>query len=457
MSRLSPIRVASRTATARAIRSTATCAVVFLVAGGVAVSARAAPVHERGSGSGTRAASARASACPKEQRAAPRGPAAEAQSLGTVNGHEIEAAVYPRPSYEGGPWSQWGQGIVLADGRFISAIGDHRGRDGNSYLFVYDPAQRRILRFTDVLSHVDHVAGEWGYGKIHAQMVVGPCGDVFVATYWGTDADLRYGQSYKGDLLFRLDTRTFNLQPLGVPLAKHGISTLAGFSTNGLLYGQAPVPTPADATGSVTGAFFAYDPSDRKVVFSADDNRLTGFRNVLVDRNGVAHLAAQNSRLLRYTPGAKELTLDSERLPGGFLRASTVPARDGTTYGATQDPNRLFAFRADGHIDDLGAARGYTASVALDPDGQRFFYVPGAQGDSWEQGTPLVAVDTKTGEQTTVAQLNALAEQKLGLTLNGSYDVSVDRTGSIVYIGMNAGRDRQDPWGEVVLIIVHLK
>jgi dipeptidyl aminopeptidase/acylaminoacyl peptidase len=307
-----------------------------------------------------------------------------------------------------------------------------------------------------VLSHVQHADGEWGYGKVHAQIVRGACGQAFVATYWGTDANLRYGPTYQGDQLFRLDTTTLELQPLGVPVPKHGIPTLAGLRAGRLLYGEAPIPTTADATGSTTGAFFVYDPKARKIVFRADDDRLTGFRNVLVGPNGDAYVAAQSSQLLVYDPRANTLRLHSQRLPGGSLRASTEPARDGTVYGVTQDPDRLFALRADGQIDDLGPARGYTASVALDPNGQRFFYVPGAHGDSWQQGTPLLAVDTKTGAQTTVVTLNDLAEEKLGLTLAGSYSVAVDPSGTTVYIGMNAGHDRDEPWGEVVLIVVHL-
>jgi hypothetical protein len=386
----------------------------------------------------------------------PGGPSAPIRSLGPVNGHEVEAVVYPLPRYQGNPWSQWGQGLVLPDGRLLSAVGDHRGPDGNSYLFVYDPGRRRLVRFTDVLSHVPHTEGEWGYGKVHAQIVAGACGEAFVATYWGTDSNLRYGRTYQGDLLFRLDTTRLDLEPLGVPLPKHGIPALAASVAGRLLYGQAPVPTPADATGSTTGAFFAYDPKAAKVVFRADDDRLTGFRNVLVGSNGDAYVAAQNSHLLVYDPRANTLRLDSERLPGGSLRASTEPARDGSVFGVTQDPDRLFALRADGHIDDLGAAHGYTASLALDPNGERFFYVPGAHGDSWKQGTPLVAVDTKTGAQTTVVALNGLAEEKLGLTLAGSYSVAIDPSGKTVYIGMNAGHDRDEPWGEVVLIVVHL-
>jgi len=394
--------------------------------------------------------------CRPAEARAPRGPAAQAVSLGRVNGHDIEAVVYPHPKYKGDPWSQWGQGLALDDGRFISAVGDHRGQDGNSYLFVYEPSQHRLVQFTDVLSHVQHRPGEWGYGKIHAQMVLGPCGDAYVATYWGTDLNLRYGGSYKGDILFRLDTSTFELNELGVPVPQHGIPALAGFTRGGVLYGEAATPTPADAEGSMKGAFFAYNTRTGKVNFRADDNALTGFRNVLVDANGTAYLAGNARRLLVYKRDSNRLSVLPARLPAGWLRASTRPAPDGTVYGATQDPDRLFALHPDGRVDDLGAARGYTTSVALDPDGRRFFYVPGAAGDSWKQGTPLIAVDTKTGNQTTVATLNELAERKLGLTLAGTYSVSVTPSGRAVYIGMNAGPDRKNPWGEIVLIIVHL-
>jgi hypothetical protein len=402
--------------------------------------------------------------CNPPRPVTPDGPSAKAISLGRVNGHEVEAVVYPRPTDVAerrpddptDPWSQWGQGLVLPDGRFLSAAGDHRGPDGNSYLYVYDPKQRRITRFADVLSHVRHDDGSWGYGKVHAQMVAGRCGEAFVATYWGSDEGLRYGGSYRGDQLFRLDTSTLEFEPLGVPLAKHGIPTLADSMPRGRLYGEAVVPTPESALGSNQGAFFVYDVTKRKVTFRTDDERLVGFRTVMVGPDGVAYLATSDQGLLVYEPGAEELRVHPERLPGGFLRASTQPGPDGTIYGATLDPDHLFALRPDGSIDDLGPARGDTASLALDREGGRLLYVPGATGSSWRLGTPLISVDTQTGEQTTVAMLNDLAEQKLGLTLGGSYDVAYDVLRKRVYVGLNAGRDRDDPWGEVVLVTVDL-
>src|SRR5439155_1514910 len=161
---------------------------------------------------------------------------------------------------------------------FLSAMGDELGVNGNSYLFAYDPAHQRLTRFSDVLSHTDHASGDFGYGKIHGQIVPGRCGDAYFATYWGTRDGLKYTSTYRG-------------------------------------------------------------------------------------------------HMLRYTPGVAKLEELRTSLPhSGSLRASTRPAPDGTVYGVTQDPDELFALERDGTIRSLGPARGYSVSLALEPDGSRFYY-----------------------------------------------------------------------------------
>ncbi len=370
-------------------------------------------------------------------------------------------ARYPRPDRAPGgtnPWSQWGQGLVLPDGRFVSAMGDHRGVDGNSYLFVFEPRTGKLTRFTDVMSHVDHQDGAWGYGKIHAQIVPGPCGEAYVATYWGSRTDLAYTNGYEGDLLFRLDPSDLSLESLGTPLPKHGIPSLASLGRNGLIYGEAALPVGPDPKREHDqGAFFVYDARRRQVVFRSDDPEHSEFRNVMLDAKGRAYVAGEDGELLVYEPGSDALRPLGVRLPGGgALRASTRPAPDGTVYGVTENPDRFFALSSDGTVRSLGTPRGYTASLALAPDGSKFFYVPGAHGDAFEQGTPVIAVDTDRGEQTVVAQLNDLAEDHLGLTLGGSYDLAVADKGTTLYVGLNAGKKRDDPWGEVVLTVVTL-
>ena len=415
------------------------------------------PSSEARAKSGTAAGPTGGECKPPEAPVPPSGPSAVATTLPAADdGPVVEAVVYPRPDADAELWSQWGQGLVLPDGRFISAIGDHEGINGNSYLFVYEPAEQRLTRFGDVLSQVEHEDGEWGYGKIHAQMVAGPCGEVFLSTYWGTRDDIEYTETYRGDLLLQLDPETLEMRVLGVPAPERGIPTLIGVPSEGLLYGGAVHPVP-ESEDYDKGGFFAFDIERNEVVFRADDDRLIGFRTILVDADGTAYLAVRDGALVSYDPREEELAEHSEGLPGGgWLRASTMPAPDGTVYGATDEPFTFFALEPDGSIRDLGEARGYTASLALAPDGSRFYYVPDAHGHAHEQNTPLIEVDTETGEQNVIVELNDLVEDEFGLTLGGTYNVALDQDGKTVYIGFNAGEDQDDPWGEIVLVVVHL-
>lgn len=107
--------------------------------------------------------------CPDPDPDAAAGLSARAEVVapGTDGEPRVEAVVYPRPSYEGRPWTQWGQGLVLDDGTFVSAIGDHCGVNGNSYFYAFDPSSSTLRLVADVLSAVGHQPRSWGYGKVH--------------------------------------------------------------------------------------------------------------------------------------------------------------------------------------------------------------------------------------------------------------------------------------------------
>lgn len=384
------------------------------------------------------------------------GPAEELVTLSDGgDGPRVRAAVYSRPDYEGNPWSQWGQGVVLEDGRFLSAIGDHQGRDGNSYLYVYDPAEQRLVRIGDVASLAGHDEGDWGYGKVHAPMVAGPCGEVYVASYWGTRTDLEFGGSYQGDVLLRLDPERRTSESLGTVLDEHGVPSMAGWPAGGLLYAEAADPERFDPQ---RGAFVVIDMATGEQVFATDDEEdHRGFRAMAVDAEGRVTFSRTDGRLARWDPATGELgDLDVE-LPGEFLRAATPPAADGTVYLVTQEPDVLLALAPDGEVRELGDMAGYTASVALSPDGERLWYVPGAHGDAADEGTPLIEVDTASGDQRVLVELDPLARDALDLSLGGTYNVAVDPKGEVLYLGMNAAEPgADDTFGEVVLVVVDL-
>ncbi len=367
----------------------------------------------------------------------------------------MRGVVYPRPDYPGNPWSQWGQGVVLPDGRVLSAIGDHHGPDGNSFLYEYVPADGRLTRIGDVGALAGHQPGDYGYGKVHAQMVLGPCGEVYAATYWGSQRSLAYGGSYAGDVLLRLDPERRTTENLGPVLERHGVPSLAGWAEGGYLYVEAADPERFEPQ---RGAFVVLDMATGEQVFATpDEEDHRGFRAMAVDADGRVIFSRTDGHLARWDPATGEMSQLDAVLPGEFLRAATAPAPDGTLYLVTQNPDRLYALAPDGGLRDLGEMAGYTASVALSPDGDRLWYVPDAHSGAAEQGTPLIEVDTATGEQHELLQLAPLVRDGLDLTLGGTYNVSVAADGGELYLGMNAAPPGiDDTYGEVVFLVVDL-
>ena len=383
-------------------------------------------------------------------------PAVAATELGEVDGSTVWGVVYPHPDYEGNPWTQWGQGIVLPDGRLISAIGDHLGPDGNSFVYEYVPEARELSMVADVLSYTDHVPGTWGYGKIHGQMTLGACDEVYYSTYWGTYRGIEFEGNYRGDLLFRLDPAARTVERLSVPVDLHGQASLAGAPGHGLVYGEAIDPVLKESEID-EGPFFAYDVTTGETVFTGPATPHVGFRAMIVDSDERAYYSIGGGELAVYDPATGELGTHPATMPGDWLRAATVVADDGSVYGVTSDPDEFFVMRADGTIEPMGETPGYTATLALSPDGERVYFMPGAHGNSWESGAPLMALDTATGEQTVIAELNALVEESLGLTVGGTYSIVVSADGDELYVGVNASPVGDDSgFGEVALLIIDL-
>ncbi len=369
------------------------------------------------------------------------------------DGLVVQAVQYPHPDYSGKPWSQWGQGTILPDGRYFSAIGDSLARDGNSFVYEYDPQSATLVQIADLLSLVDNQPGAWGYGKVHGQLVQGSCGQIYFSSYWGSRRNIEFADGYRGDILFEIDPAGRQIGALDVILDGYGVPSLSGTSEAGLLYMEAVDPLIPDTN---QGSFIAYDTASGEIVFEDDRVDHTGFRWVAVDDSGRAYYSIADSGLALYDPATNTSTDLDVELPGEFLRSATVPGPDGTIYAVTRRPAEFFALKSDGSLTELGPARGYTTSMALSPDGSVFYYVPDAHGGAWEAGTPLIAVDTTTGDETVLVELNPLALDEFGINLGGTYNITLDPTGRTLYIGMNSGTAEEDAFGEVILVIVTL-
>ncbi len=304
--------------------------------------------------------------------------------------------------------------------------------------------------FADLGAVLGHEPGSWGYGKVHAQMVEGPCG-VYVASYWGTRRNLAFDEHYHGDHMMLIDPVAETVTDLGVAVPAHGIPSMASDPSRGLIFIEAvdPLVTPKD------GPFAVLDRTGAEVFRS--DAAHDGYRAMAVDTGGRVYFSGGNGSLNRYDPASDTVEELGSVLPGDIIRAATPPAPDGTVYAVTRVPPEFISISPDGTITPFGSARGYTTSLALDPAGDVIYYVPYAHGGSARDDTPVLAVDTTTGEEREVVLLNEAAEETLELTLGGTYSIAIDDAGSTLYLGMNAGPvGSGDSFGEVVLLVIHL-
>ncbi len=169
-----------------------------------------------------------------------------------------------------------------------------------------------------------------------------------------------------------------------------------------------------------------------------------------------AYVVDRAGGLLAYDPSTGKLAPSPLDLGAGALRAATTPMPDGTAWAITDGPAAIYQVDPDGSTRSLAAVDGYTASLARTPDGSRLFWVPYAHGTANGHGTPVLTLDTATGQVDTLVSLDALAVQAFGLHLGGSYDAVVDPTGKTLYVGLNGGEDPKKPWGEVVLAVISL-
>lgn len=382
---------------------------------------------------------------------------AQAQSL-TAGGIQLDFVAFQLPYPDGKTWSIWGRGELASNGMLYATVGDHdsggdgNAYDGNSFLYQYDPSTKSLRAVGDALSAFgQHVAGENGYGKIHGRVNEGPCGILYLHTYWGSASKVVYQGNYQGDLLLRYNPYTKHLESLGVLIPHTGTPSSNLWRAGGLFYGEANAP--GDGDGNKEVSFWAYDIPSGTIAFQgAPRNRRN--RNIAVDLQGRAYTADDGAGLYRYDPMTQtEEALSTSFDNGGWLRASTAPDGDGHITMVTHSPHAFYDFDPDaGTLTHLANASDYVADIASDPTGQVAYYVPGAHGNSLE--FPLMEVHRKTGAVRTIVELGDAIEGAGGTRPTGTYSINVSGDGKQIFLAANGGD--KNGFGSPLVVVVHL-
>jgi hypothetical protein len=123
------------------------------------------------------------------------------------------------------------------------------------------------------------------------------------------------------------------------------------------------------------------------------------------------------------------------------MRSSTRQTEEGYIYGHTMGTNQIFRYHPGrDELKLLGTnflTGGYTTVCVLSPDEQYLYYLPGAHGGAYKQGTPLIQYEIATGTRKVIAFLRPAFEAKHDYVPGGTYGIKLSEDGSTLYVNLN--------------------
>lgn len=364
----------------------------------------------------------------------------------------VTVLICPDQAYPGNPWSNWGGGC-FRDGKAWFAIGDHyaigrgSGRHGRGDALVqeYDVSTGHIRTIASTARLLNLPDGHYLPGKIHSRVDLGRDGWLYYATHRGSPAAASTANHYRGDWILRTHPTTGQSEVVAAaPVADHSIPCSVLDPDRLIFYGST-------AAGP--------DAKDQRIQFMAWD--LQSGRMLYSGPNGPsrAMILAQSTGKVYYVPGSREGELHrfdpaTAAPPVNLgitlgIRAATDETDGGTVFvvssgqGSGIPTLREFNTRNES-VRELGnpavGDENDIASITSDASGEFLYYVPGAHGGGWKDGSPVVQFHVPSRTRKVIAFLHPIIEERFGLTLKGTYSTVLSADGSQLFIVWNAAR-----------------
>jgi hypothetical protein len=370
----------------------------------------------------------------------------------------VDFLYYPGQTYEGKPWSNWGDSLA-ANGKYYASIGDHLAPAGTGFVYEYDPAAKTFRQLLDLKKLLNLPEGHYMPGKIHSRLDLGDDGWLYCGTHRGSTTVTTDKYHYQGDWIVRVHPATGKSEVVARgPAGKHCIPNSVLDPTRLIFYGGT---APGEGGDEVGGRFFAYDVKAGKVLCDVPDGPAR-YMIFAKSTGRVYFTQGKGGALMRYDPakGGDPVKIDGEI----GIRAATQETPQGVVYTASLGQGgreaTLYAFDTRTEkITDLGpAAAGkqtYIATLDADPTGRYLYYIPGAHGGSEVDGSAIVQFDTKTRARKVIAFLHPFYQQKYGCTPKGTYSAAVDPKGDKLYVTWNVSRGSR-AWDCCALTVIHI-
>ncbi len=338
-------------------------------------------------------------------------------------------------------WSSWGDICVASDGKVYCAIGDH-GDDvgGNARCFIYcwDPKRKILERIVDMNEVVPPRKGQPAWSKVHAKIDEAADGGIFFCCTLndGNRAKLpAYGWNERlpGGQIYRYDPKTGKTAVFANLPPKRCTAT-------SLLDRERQIWW-CNLEAGEGNALWGLDLKTKKPIFQAADGSMGFNRNFALARDGSIYFNGTD-HIWRYDPEKKAIaSMKSSFGKSPGMRASTRESKDGWIYGITHQTNELFRYQpANDKLEMLGfgwLSGSYTAVTDLSPDDRYVYYLPGAHGGAFKDGTPVVQYEIATGKRKVLAFLAPAFEKEYDYVPAGTYGMKISGDGSTLYVNFN--------------------
>lgn len=372
----------------------------------------------------------------------------------------IDFLYFPGQTYEGNPWSNWGDSLA-ANGKYYASIGDHLAPAGNAMVFEYDPETQKIRELLNLKKLLKLPEGHYAPGKIHSRIDLGSDGWLYCSTHRGSTKVTSDEFHYRGDWIVRCHPESGEAEiVVQAPVEKHCIPTSVLDPERLIFYGGTAAGDQAPQQGI---QFFAYDVAKRKLLYSEPQGPERYL--IFAKSTGRAYYNAgknDGGDLMRFDPEIGK----SVKIPGTLgLRAATEETPQGIVYTVSSGQGKgeatLYAFNTKTEkIEELGNAavgeQAYIASLDADPSGRYLYYVPGAHGGSERDHAAVVQYDVQTRVRKVIGFLHPFYSQEIGCTLKGTYSTAVDTAGDKLYVTWNASRSGGKAWDTCALTVIHI-
>ncbi len=374
-------------------------------------------------------------------------------------------------SNEPGPWSNWSQAnFDSRTGKFYSSVGDHGKYDAHILLVEYDPAAKKVKCLPEVNKVLGRTKNQFAEGKIHGWLDFYKSKDIdkahlWYCTYWAkyNEPDEEdYATGYDGGHVMSYDVMTGDIVDYGVPLKRASWPYHRVDTKRGIMYGV-----------GMFGEFLAWDINKQETMWAGYLPTGMGWweRAILIDDvTGMVYTSNRDAaadpalHIIKYDPFKNRFfklnchvpdeTLTGNRggKPGGptQMRAQTRTRGSDGLFWCTSYNGLLFTFDpAKEETVSKGynwpGEQRYTASMDRSPKGRYVYYLPGAHGHGYSDGSPVVQLDTRTGTKKVLAFMFPYFYDKYGYTPGGTFSIKLDDKGERLFVLWNGAFVEYDP------------